>query len=783
MMRILYIFLIALIAGCATVIGTIKLDDRFGQADPSRFDHPKFTAQDAPDYWREVRPLLDQRCVSCHACYDAPCQLNLSSYEGLTRGANPANVYASLRVIADQPTRLSFDALSNADWRNKGFYPVLNERTQSPEANREGGVMYRLLNMKQAAPGTQSGPIIDNDLDLSLTRDQICVSAEGLNEYASSHPARGMPFGLPALSDTEHKTLTRWLEAGAPYAPRPPVSAAVQKQLNEWESFLNGDSTKQQLVARYIYEHWFAGQFYFAEAPTQFFQIVRSKTPPGEAIDLIATRRPYDDPGSKRAYYRLRSIEASQVAKTYMPLMLDASRMQRITNWFYTPTYEVTALPGYEPKTASNPFATFKALPIDGRYRFMLDEAQFIIAGFMKGPVCRGQVALSVINDQFWLGFVAPNPEENAATEQLLSSETAYLQLPAELESNAGITAWRHYAELEKNYLEAKRNVMAELSKKSPPRLAQIWDGDGTNPNAALTVFRHFDSASVIQGYVGTRPQTMLILGYPLFERMHYLLLAGFDIFGNTGHQLATRLYMDFLRMEGELTFLTLLPIKDRQAVRDHWYRDSKRNTDEFLSDAATYFAGETGIKYRSKNTLDELYAKLNKRVAPIRPAVLDWKNSDAPAPSIVQQLKTLNATQGIAASIMPEQSLLLIRQPDSQLKIVSLVRNSAHSNVAQLFNEDARRLPKEDTLLALNGVVGAYPNALYQVTPETLPEFIKTVSKLATTDDLTQLTNRFGIRRTNPDFWPISDAIHAEWQRIAPREAAILDYSRLENN
>ena len=41
-----YIFLIALIAGCATVIGR-TIDDRFW-ADPSRFDHPKFTALRRP---------------------------------------------------------------------------------------------------------------------------------------------------------------------------------------------------------------------------------------------------------------------------------------------------------------------------------------------------------------------------------------------------------------------------------------------------------------------------------------------------------------------------------------------------------------------------------------------------------------------------------------------------------------------------------------------------------------------------------------------------------------
>ena len=33
--------------------------------------------------------------------------------------------------------------------------------------------------------------------------------------------------------------------------------------------------------------------------------------------------------------------------------------------------------------------------------------------------------------------------------------------------------------------------------------LDDIWNGDGRNPNALLTVFRHFDTAVVTQGAVG----------------------------------------------------------------------------------------------------------------------------------------------------------------------------------------------------------------------------------------------------------------------------------------
>ena len=86
--------LLALVlAGCTTVITAHQLDEKLGPADPGRYDAPVLPVAPAPDYRTQVRPILDRRCVSCHACYDSPCQLNLSRYDGITRGARPDSVY------------------------------------------------------------------------------------------------------------------------------------------------------------------------------------------------------------------------------------------------------------------------------------------------------------------------------------------------------------------------------------------------------------------------------------------------------------------------------------------------------------------------------------------------------------------------------------------------------------------------------------------------------------------------------------------------------------------
>ena len=124
-------------AGCATFYAH-QLDERYGAADPARYDQPLRAAAGAPDFATEVKPILDGRCVVCHGCYDAPCQLNLGSFEGIARGASREVVYAS-RLKPAEPTRLFHDALRNSGadgWRAKGFAPVLNERAPTVEANR-----------------------------------------------------------------------------------------------------------------------------------------------------------------------------------------------------------------------------------------------------------------------------------------------------------------------------------------------------------------------------------------------------------------------------------------------------------------------------------------------------------------------------------------------------------------------------------------------------------------------------------------------------------------------
>ena len=149
------------------------------------------------------------------------------------------------------------------------------------------------------------------------------------------------------------------------------------------------------------------------------------------------TRRPYEDPGVERVYYRLIPERETIVDKTtHAVCILISKRMDKWTEWFDA-EYDVTELPSYRPNVASNPIMAFADIPIQSRYKFLLDEAQSTIMSFIKGPVCRGQLALNVINDHFWVFFVDPEQLDNELAGDFYRSQAPqYAGLPGELDSN-----------------------------------------------------------------------------------------------------------------------------------------------------------------------------------------------------------------------------------------------------------------------------------------------------------------------------------------------------------
>lgn len=368
---------------------------------PPTFKQTLPTATQQPVSFNEdVRPIVETKCLACHSCFDAPCQLKMEYSDGLIRGAHKDAVYDGKRLEPQKTTRLGIDAQTEQQWREMGFYSVLarGDQTRSLFEN-----MIRLGKQYEFAPNSK----LPEDIELGRSRTNQCVSNANFSEYASDHPYEGMPLAMTGLTDDEYATLTGWLNQGGAISPLiTQVSDAEQNHIRRWESWLNEGGKRQQLISRWIYEHLY---LYFEEngADTRFFELVRSYTMPGVAIDIIATRRPNDDPKGS-VYYRLRPVAGSIVHKRHITFGFGEKQLERTRELFESGDWQVDTLPDYSRDSRANPFVTFADIPAKARYQFMLDNAEYFTRTFIRGPVCRGQIATDVIRDHFWVTYHDP---------------------------------------------------------------------------------------------------------------------------------------------------------------------------------------------------------------------------------------------------------------------------------------------------------------------------------------------------------------------------------------
>jgi hypothetical protein len=603
---------------------------------------------------------------------------------------------------------------------------------------------------------------------------------------------------MAPLTDAELGTLGAWVGQGAPFPEAPsPLPETAIAQVERWEKFLNGGSLKERIAARYLFEHWVFAHLYFEDHPTgPFFRIVRSRTPPGAPVDVIATRRPYDDPGISRFYYRLVPIRSSIVHKTHIVYSLGDERMERLTQLFLAPDWTPTRRPGYEPHEASNPFVSFDQIPAGARYRFLLDDARYFVMTFIRGPVCRGQVAVDVIEDHFFVTFLDPDHDISVVDPAYLDEAKHLLSLPAERGSTANaLGAWLEYNREQVRYLDAREKAYDALDpERLGPDLDWIWDGDGHDPDALLTVFRHFDNATVVRGFVGEIPETAWVIDYPILERIYYNLVAGFDVFGNVGHQLATRLYMDHLRMQSENLFLGFLPADQREEIRASWYVGASRQVGYRHIDRIRSAGHGTRIRYDTRDVKAELLERILARNADVagppdglnRCQAPPCDRPDATAVELRAEraLRRLTGVRGAWVATLPELSLLRVggNRDGARAALYALVRNAAHTNVASLFEEDERREPEKDTLTVVRGSLGSYPNFTFDVDVSDIDAFVRTLLAVQDAGDVEVLVTRWGVRRTSPRFWRTFDWIHEYARRRNPTEAGLFDLGRYAN-
>jgi hypothetical protein len=774
-------------------VALVFLSLLFGCAQPPPPQTPayQFVPPDRQvDYLKDVEPVLVRRCVVCHSCYNSPCQLKLSSWDGLERGASKEAIYNAGRLKTMDPSRLLVDAHSTSEWREKGFSGVIQERGQSHSES----IMYMLLDHKRLSPDVAGSYYSEAD-------DLTCAeNGDELEKYLKKHPNNGMPFGFPPLTSEEFNTVVGWLSQGAqgPSAEEQQLLKAApnedQQMIDKWEALLNQPDPKHQMTARYLYEHLFLAHLTFETGSGEFYEMVRSRTGQGEEIDIVATVRPYDAPDTDMVYYRFRKIYSTIVHKTHMVFDMGEDHYERVQELFIIPEWvRPPHLIGYGTLRSANPIDAFEQIPVRSRYQWLLDNVEYTIRTYIRGPVCKGQVALNVIDDHFWIMFMDPDYDLSVKYPGFLKLHYNNLRLPGEMGSDYSLAKSLfdnpHYAWAVEFYKARQEFYSAHYPDGLDTTM--LWKGNRPDDSPLLTVYRHFDSASVHRGVLGGLPKTMWVIDYPLLERIYYSLVAGFDVYGTAGHQLATRFYMDALRIEGESYFLDFMPAERRRDMFLSWYKGIK-------PDKLQYTAAQ--IPAKMTFTTDEPHREMIEDLVrnQIAAAGIDFDQNYLPAgqsypplPDSYEHVEDI--MQGFVAVSAPGVSFFshvadhdanvawvrITNIPGQEDEVISIVIDRWHDNVKYLFRESSALDPSKDRADFLDGFVGSYPNLFCIVDVADLPDFFDILENYDGSEEYIARFSKYGVNRAADGFWKVYDWFQKKFDAYQGGEAGIVDLNR----
>ena len=130
----------------------------------------------------------------------------------------------------------------------------------------------------------------------------------------------------------------------------------------------------------------------------------------------------------------------------------------------------------------------------------------------------------------------------------------------------------------------------------------------------------------------------------------------------------------------------------------------------------------------------------------------------------------------------LPEAMFVRVHHPQGERTVYSVLRNRAHSNVAFLMGESLRYEAEKDTLTVFPGIIGGYPNFMFDVPAGDAERFASALRNAEQQQQFEQVVEQWGVRRTHPQFWDILHDITAWHREHEPLQAGVFDINRFEN-
>jgi hypothetical protein len=223
-------------------------------------------------------------------------------------------------------------------------------------------------------------------------------------------------------------------------------------------------------------------------------------------------------------------------------------------------------------------------------------------------------------------------------------------------------------------------------------------------------------------------------------------------------------LYFDLIRNGAEQNFLRLMPANSREDYLDDWYQSSGQFK-MWLDYEAIDDDKPTGLKLDPKDPKRDFamqllarYGDLNARPDPINRcdgAYCSRPNIDPALQNAEQALSRLTSRPAAGLKVidqLPEATMLRIEPAAANARSTACCA-TARTATWRSVGRVAALSAGLDTLTIYPGVLSSYPNFMFNIPAEQVPEFVDAMGA-KDADRFEKIVERWGIRRSHPQFW-----------------------------
>ena len=532
---------------------------------------------------------------------------------------------------------------------------------------------------------------------------------------------------------------------------------------------MNGNDLKSQILARYFFEHMFLASFTFADRDdANRFIMVRSSTPPGEDAKPVVEKGAANFPVEGPVYYRFIQIDETTCVKmSRLQFLASDEKMQRFQEIFAEEEWSVDALPGYTEEERHDPLGTFSAIPPKSRYKFLLDIVWYHRGFTTHGPGCYRDLATDALRDVGW--DLYENPEtslyvtdaEYRAEIDPLMSMMGYPLDPAQF-----VLGFQAYQQ--RRAKAAQKALERRAASGDSPDLTDIWQGDDADDLPLTVAFIHGDSGYVVEGnWVPSHlPKVVSIQDLTTMEMSLYGSAVNYNQFGSGEEQLAGRSVFGVQRTLAELNFIRFLPKDVRQSLFDEWYHGPL--TKQILATSGVTVGPDTsiptGIEYTTNDPVRELQEKilsyLGDRVNAVDPINRPVDGDGGDDDPVIRAMRTIvfagsqqEPTWRKFKTLMPEVSFIRVNRSGQEPDIYTMTHDRDFESKSFLNIVMQHENPANAKVSIMKGIYTSYPHFIFDVDENEIEEFSATFIEANTQDKMTAIVERWGVRRSSPDF------------------------------